>query len=261
MSTTGGLRSLPTACRCGAGSSSPWTPRWYLPCPARGSPAAGVVVFKAPPLPLHAAAKSGHTRSCSARSAAAWLSWPSRSGAGGVTRQPPLCAPSREPRRERCRFVSGPLRTAGGPRGTNGLCASRARRLPLSRVFGGTNQGGGEKARGEKKKGGHRSGKVPVEAMDGASVDAVAFSLGTNKVRLPLLSETGAMSPIFGSAVTPPVWVPTARSAVDDEAAHVQKVSQRPRGSWTVKTSLCSWPLVEEAKLAKTVARRRSGQW
>ena len=58
--------------------------------------------------PLHAAAKSGHTRSCSARSAAAWLSWPSRSGAGGVTRQPPLCAPSREPRRERCRFVSGP---------------------------------------------------------------------------------------------------------------------------------------------------------
>ena len=90
------------------GSSSPWTPRWYLPCPARGSPAAGVVVFKAPPLPLHAAAKSGHTRSCSARSAAAWLSWPSRSGAGGVTRQPPLCAPSREPRRERCRFVSGP---------------------------------------------------------------------------------------------------------------------------------------------------------
>ena len=50
MSTTGGLRSLPTACRCGAGSSSPWTPRWYLPSPARGSPAAGVVVFKAPPL-------------------------------------------------------------------------------------------------------------------------------------------------------------------------------------------------------------------
>ena len=28
--------------------------------------------------------------------------------AGGVTRQPPLCAPSREPRRERCRFVSCP---------------------------------------------------------------------------------------------------------------------------------------------------------
>ena len=37
-----------------------------------------------------------------------WLFWPSRSGAGGVTRQPPLCAPSREPRRQRCRFVSGP---------------------------------------------------------------------------------------------------------------------------------------------------------
>ena len=109
VSTTGGLRSLPTACRCGAGSSSPWTPRWYLPCPARGSPAAGVVVFKAPPLPLHAAAKSGHTRSCSARSAAAWLSWPSRSGAGGVTRQPPLCAPSREPRRERCRRLRSSL--------------------------------------------------------------------------------------------------------------------------------------------------------
>ena len=66
---------------------------------------AGVVVFKAPRLLLHAAAKSGHTRSCSARSAAAWLSWPSRFGAGGVTRQPPLCAPSR---RERCRSVSGP---------------------------------------------------------------------------------------------------------------------------------------------------------
>ena len=62
------------------------------PLSGSGSPAAGVVVFKAPPLPLHAAAKSGHTRSCSARSAAAWLSWPSRSGAGGVTRQPPLCA-------------------------------------------------------------------------------------------------------------------------------------------------------------------------
>ena len=108
--------------------------------------------------------------------------------------------------------------------------------------------------------GGHRSGQVPVEAMDGASVDAVAFSLGTKKVRLSLPWDTGAMRPIFGSAVslvTPPVWVPMARSAVDDEAAHVQKVSQRPRGSWTVKTSLCSWPLVEEAKLAKAIEQWR----
>ena len=45
-----------------------------------------------------------------------------------------------------CRLAA--LRTAGGPRGTNGLCASRARR-----VFGGTNQGDGETARKEKKTG------------------------------------------------------------------------------------------------------------
>ena len=49
------------------------------------------------------------------------------------------------------------LRTAGGHRGANGLCASRARRLPLSRVFGGTNQGDGEKVRGGKKKRMHKT--------------------------------------------------------------------------------------------------------
>ena len=69
--------------------------------------AAGVVVFKAPPLPLHAAAKSGHTWSCSARSAAAWLSWPSRSGAGGDEAASFVRALARAKARE-VPFVSGP---------------------------------------------------------------------------------------------------------------------------------------------------------